>query len=291
MLSQFITNGICSGALYAIVALGFGLIYNTTNVFHFAHGAVYTVSAYLTFLFLIILKIPPLISILLALILTTLFGVLIQLTVYQPLEDKKSSPPTFLMSSFGVYLFTINLIALIFGNEVKIINSGIEKTFSFGDIILTRIQIISLITFIIITILYFLFKRLKIGKLITAYSNNPDLVEVLGWNGKKIKITVYALGSLLAGVSSILSALDIGMDPYVGMHALLISAVAVIIGGVKIFEGAIVGGLTLGILQSLVIWQISAKWSDAFTFIILIIFLLFKPEGLLGKKLRIEETT
>ncbi|MEM3147203.1 MAG: hypothetical protein QXY94_06600, partial [Archaeoglobaceae archaeon] len=110
MLSQFITNGICSGALYAIVALGFGLIYNTTNVFHFAHGAVYTVSAYLTFLFLIILKIPPLISILLALILTTLFGVLIQLTVYQPLEDKKSSPPTFLMSSFGVYLFTINLI-------------------------------------------------------------------------------------------------------------------------------------------------------------------------------------
>jgi branched-chain amino acid transport system permease protein len=139
-------------------------------------------------------------------------------------------------------------------------------------------------------LLFLLFKKTKTGNLIIAFSNNPKLIETIGYNPHKIRIIIFTIGSALAAISSSLSALDVGIDPNIGMSALFASAVAVIIGGVNIFEGAIIGGILIGILQSLVVWQTSARWMDAFTFLILIIFLLFRPEGILSKKVRIEES-
>ncbi len=290
MLSQFIANGLYISALYAISALGFGLIYNSTNIFHFAHGAVYTTTAYLIYLFFISLKIPVLPSIIVSLLLASLLGVLTDIFIYQPLQKRrKTSDDALMISSFGVYIFTINLIALLAGNETKILNPGVEKTFQFGNVILTRIQIISFIVFALIFALFLLWRKTKLGKVVIAFSNNPSLIEVLGWNPSQIRIIVFSLGSLLCAISSLLSAFDIGFDPYVGMNSLLVSAVAVIIGGVKIFEGAILGAFVIGLLQSLIVWQISARWMEAVVFILLIFFLLFRPQGLLSKKLRIEE--
>jgi branched-chain amino acid transport system permease protein len=122
-----------------------------------------------------------------------------------------------------------------------------------------------------------------------GFSFNPKLIEVLGYNPKLIRIFVFFTSSILTGTASIISAFDIGFDPHVGLSIVLISAVALIIGGVKIFEGAILGAFLIGILQSIVIWKLSARWVDAFVFLLFIIFLLFKPTGLLGKKLRVEE--
>lgn len=289
MLAQFIANGLCSGALYAIVALGFGLIYNTTNIFHFAHGAVYVASAYVFYFFLIMLNVNSTTALIISLIFSMLFGILIDYSIYQPLSKKNISSAAFMISSFGVYLFTVNLIALLFGNETKVLNPGIEKTYTFGEIILTRIQIISFFSFVVILVLYLIFRRTKFGKLIIAYSNNPKLIEVLGYNSNLIKTVIFAIGSILAGISANLSALDVGIDPNIGMNALLVAAVSVIIGGVKIFEGAIIGGILIGLLQSLVVYQFSARWMDATTFLLLIIFLLLRPQGILGKKIRIEE--
>jgi len=290
MILQFLANGLCSGALYSIVALGFGLIYISTGIFHFAHGAVYVAGAYILYLFLIILKFNIYISLLFSLLGASILGNLIETLVYNPMRKRKVSPSGFMIGSFGVYLFVVNLIALLFGNETKVLNPGIEKTFSFGSVILTRIQIISFITFIVVSLLFLLFKRTKTGNLIIAFSNNPKLIETIGYNPYKIRIIIFTIGSILAAISSSLSALDVGIDPNIGMSALFVSAVAVIIGGVNVFEGAILGGILIGILQSLVVWQTSAKWMDAFTFLILIIFLLFRPKGILSKKLRIEES-
>jgi branched-chain amino acid transport system permease protein len=289
MITQFLSNGLCAGALYAIMALGFGLIYNSTNIFHFAHGAVYVASAYVFYYLLIVLQLNSTLAFILSLVFSALFGILIDTLIYQPLEKKNISSSAYMISSFGVYLFTVNLIALLFNNETKILNPGIEKTYTFGNVILTRIQIVSFITFIIIALLYFIFRRTKYGKLILAFSNNPKLTEVLGYNTNKIKITLFAAGSILAGIAANLSALDVGIDPNIGMNALLVGAVSVIIGGVKIFEGAIIGGILIGLIQSLVVYQFSAQWMEASTFLLLIIFLLFRPQGLLGMKLRIEE--
>jgi branched-chain amino acid transport system permease protein len=144
--------------------------------------------------------------------------------------------------------------------------------------------------FLLLSSLTLGFLRLtKWGRLIQALADNPQLVSVIGMDVRKIRLLIFALGSVLAGFAACLVALDVGMDPRLGMNILLIAAVAVIIGGVKVFEGALVGAFLVGILQSLVIWQVSAKWEHAVTFVLLIVFLLTRPEGILGERRRLEE--
>jgi branched-chain amino acid transport system permease protein len=149
------------------------------------------------------------------------------------------------------------------------------------------LEIVSFLILFSLSVL--LLRKTRLGKIIQALADNPTLVTVLGIDIRKIRIYIFALGSFLAGVASCLVALDVGMDPYVGIGAFLIAAVAVIVGGVGIFEGAVLGSFILSILQNLIIWKVSAKWQNTLVFLILIIFLLFKPEGILGKRRRIEE--
>lgn len=235
------------------------------------------------------LKVSLPLAFLASLIFSFVLGIYTNKIIYEPLMKNKFSSSALMISSFGLYLFIINLIALLFGNETKVLNPGIEKTYTFGSVILTRIQILSFITSLFIISLFYLFKKSKLGKIVLAYSNNPKLIEVLGYNSNLIKSLLFGIGSILAAISANLFALDVGIDPYIGMNALLISAVSVIIGGVKIFDGAIIGGFLIGLIQSLVVWQFSAQWMNASTFILLILFLLLRPQGLLGIKLRIEE--
>lgn len=289
MFIQFLVNGLCSASLLAIAAIGFSLIYNTTNYFHFAYGAIYTSAAYLFYLFYLILKLPLITSLLLTFLLISVLSLLIEQIVYKPLETRYNSSVAILISSFGVYLFIINFIAMIAGNEVKILSPGIEKTFQFGSVIVTRIQLIGVLAFVVILISYFIFLKTKFGLLLKGYSINPNLTIALGYNPRRIRYFIFIVSSILASVTSIISAFDVGFDPNIGANVVLLSAVALIIGGVKIYESPIIGAFIIGILQSIIIWQISARWVDTFVFLLLIVFLLFKPTGILGKKLRVEE--
>ena len=132
-------------------------------------------------------------------------------------------------------------------------------------------------------------QRSRWGKVIRAVRDDATLASVLGINLPGVRLSVFAVGSALAGLAAILSALDVGVDPYVGMPALLTAAVALIVGGVGTFEGPVLGAFLLGLLQSLVVWKISARWTDAITFAVLILFLLFRPAGLVGRRRRLEE--
>lgn len=290
MLSQLMANGLVSGCLYALMALSFTLIYNTTRVFHIAHGAVYTAGAYFLYLFFIVLKWPFFIAFLAATAFTALLGWLMDVLVYSPLRKREASLLIALLSSLGIYTVVVNVIAMFFGNETKVLLPGIEKTYQLGDIILTRIQVAEVIVFVLLfsAVMGFL-KGTRWGKQIRAVRDNPQLAEVMGIRLSWIYGSVFVVGSALAGIAAFLYALDVGMDPHVGMPILLTAAVAMIIGGVGTFGGAVLGAFLIAILQSLVIWQISARWVDAITFSLLILFLLFKPEGILGKRKRIEE--
>ena len=110
-----------------------------------------------------------------------------------------------------------------------------------------------------------------------------------GTNPNKVRNIVFGLGSALAAVAAMLVAFDVGIDPHIGLDALLVAAVAVIIGGVGIFEGAALGAFIIGVAQSLAVWKVSARWEQAITFLLLILFLVFRPQGILGKRRRIEE--
>ncbi len=291
MIWQLIANGLVNGCLYALMATGYALIYNTTRIFHIAHGAIYTASAYLCFLFFVRLSWGLTSSILIALILTTLMGMMTEILVYAPLERKKASLLIALLSSLGLYVALVNLIAMIFGNETQILRPGVEKTYRWGSIILTRIQVAQVITALAVLPLIVLWLKFsQMGKVIRAVRDHPTLAMVLGVPLSRVRLLVFALGSALAGGAAILSALDVGFDPHIGMPALLIAAVALIVGGVGTFEGPVVGAFLLGILQSLIIWQVSARWTDAITFGVLIFFLLFRPHGLVGRRRRVEES-
>lgn len=290
MILQVIANGLVAGCVYALVALGFGLIYKTTRVLHFAHGAVYTASAYAFYFFLIPLSLSPLLSIILAFTVGIILGIATEFFLYYPLYKKGAPFAISFIASMGIYLFLINLIAMLFGNEVKILQPGLEKTYQSFGIILTRTQIIEVLVFVVVFIFFYVFmKKSRFGRLIRALSNNPELATVLGINVRKTRLLVFALGSLLASISGLLVALDIGIDPNIGFQAVLVSAIAVIIGGVDVFGGAVLGAFLLGLIQNITVWKLSARWQEAITFGILIIFLLLRPQGLLSHKKRMEE--
>lgn len=287
---QFLANGLITGCLYALVALGFGLIYSTARVFHFAHAAVFVLSAYVFYTLYSILSTPLLLAFMLTLILISAVGIVIDEVFYLPLQRRNSSPLIQLLSSLALYIIIVNLIAMFYGNETKVLTPGIQPAYSFGDVILTEIQIVTLfVSVFIFAIIAVVLRRTQLGVKIRAMRDNPDLVSAIGINPRSIRRLVFATGSALAAIAAILQGLDVGMDPHAGMPALLNGAVAFIIGGIGVFEGPVLGGVLLGSVQSLVVWQASARWQDLFTFIVLILFLLFRPEGILGVRRRVEE--
>jgi len=292
MVTQLLANGIIAGCAYALVALGFALIYNTTRTFHFAHGAVYTLAAYLFYTLRNLWDWPLFPAFALTLGLVAIFGILIDEMIYMPLVKRGSSLLIQLLSSLGLYIVIVNFIAMIYGNETKVLSPGVQPTYSLGTVILTQIQVASAISFAVLFIAFFvILRKTRLGKVIRAMRDDPQLVSVMGINPRRVRRVAFALGSALAAVAAMLTGLDVGIDPNIGMPAILNGAVAVIIGGVGIFTGAALGALLLGILQSLAIWHASARWQDMVTFLVLILFLLFRPEGILGVRRRIEEAT
>ncbi|MEO0129641.1 MAG: branched-chain amino acid ABC transporter permease [candidate division WOR-3 bacterium] len=289
MLLQFLANGIAQGSVYAIVAIGFALIYQITKVFNIAQGATYTISAYIFFTIARILNLPVILGLIIGILAGVLFVILSEKFIFIPLYTKEASPGISLISSIGLYIFVVNFIALIYGNETKILSPGIERTFTFGGIILTRIQIFEIIAcFLGIPIILIFLWTSRIGKQIRGVIDNPKLANALGTDIKNIRIIACIIGGGLISIGSCLVALDVGIDPQIGIGAILNGAVGMIIGGINSLSGAAIGGLTLGIIQNLVVYQTSARWQSAITFLILIIFLVFKPEGIFGSKKRTE---
>jgi branched-chain amino acid transport system permease protein len=290
LITQFLVNGFITGLAYALIALGFGLVYNTTRIFNFAHGAVYTLSAYAFYTFYVVMEWNILLAAILALAVSAMTGVLIDEFVFRPLMKRGGSMLIALLSSLGLYIVIVNVIAVAFGNENKTLSIEVQPTYTLGAVIVTRIQLIIVAVFALIFFsLLVALRKTNIGKVLRAMRDDPDLLASMGVNQWGVRRLVFALGSILSSVAAILLALDVGIDPNIGMTAMLNGAVAVIIGGIGIFEGAAIGAVTLGLLQSLIIWQTSARWADAIIFLTLIFFLLFRPRGIIGRRRRIEE--
>lgn len=290
MIFQFLINGIISGSLIAIVAIGFWFIYRSTNLFHIAHGAVYTASVYIFYTLYVTLKISLYLSIPLALLSGALLGLGMYFIVYRPLEKKNASVGIKFISSLAIYILTINVIALIYGNDTKMLSEGLSGSLSFGNIIIANIQAYQFISFLILLIVSYLFVQItKAGRIIRAIGDNLLLFKAIGLNERWVKVMVFSIGSSIAALASILTGFDVGIDLNIGMLSVLNAFVAVIIGGIKRLEGVVVGAFIIGIMQNLVIWMFSARWESAITFCILIVVLLYKSGGLFVVKKRVEE--
>ena len=287
MLLQLLANGLVMGAIYALVALGFALVYNTTRIFHIAYSVLYVLAPYMILSFYRNLGIPFYLAFSIAIILTIFLSVIIELIVYRPLSKRKSSSNVILISSIGIMIVVINLIAMFYGNETKILNPNISKSITIGKIIITHSQLMQLgFSLFVIGVFLFFLKHSKFGIKTRAMRDDEVLCIVFGMNINKMRLILFTLSGFFAALGGGLVAYDVGMDPYVGMPMFLNAVVALIIGGMGRFEAPIIGGFVIGILQALAVWAFSARWQDAVTFTLLIVFLLFRPQGLLGEKKR-----
>ena len=292
MLVQIFFNGIIIGGIYVLTALGFAIIYRTVRFFHFAHGVVYASGAYLAYSVLrIVFSENNSLTVLILAVLggiigAGILGILIDRLVYQSLRKKKAPNLVFLLASFGVFIFIQNLLQLIFGAQILSIRTGPVKEghHIFGAVI-TNIQILILVVSVFLyATLWLYIKNAKLGKAMRAVADDPLAASIVGINPEKITLAAFAIGSMLAGAAGILISLETNLEPTMGMNAILKGIIASIIGGIGSIPGAMFGGLFLGLAENLGIWKISAGWKDCIAFVILIVFLLVRPSGIMGIK-------
>jgi len=269
-----------------LIAIGFAIIYKTVKFFNFAHGAVYAAGAYLAYNFIILFNINFFISFFLSIILGAILGVAIDRLVYYPLRKHKTSSLVFLLASFGIFIFLQNLIQLIFGAQILTLRTGpIKEGHHFLGAVITDTQILIIVACLILFFLtWLLIQKTKFGKAIRAVSDDPIGARIVGINSEKVIMIAFAFGSALAGAAGILISLETNIEPTMGLSAIFKGIIASIVGGIGSIPGALLGGLFLGLAENLGIWQIQAGWKDAIAFVILILFLLLRPSGIMGVK-------
>jgi branched-chain amino acid transport system permease protein len=290
LIFQLITNGVIEGFIHSLAAIGFSLIYNTTKIFHFAHAAAYVLIGYIFYALYAQLSFNLFPAILISLTAAAISGALIDSFLYQPLEKRRASAMVKMLSSIGFYVVLVNFLTIIFGNQPQVILENEQTVYSFYGVHITGIRLINFVISSVVgaTVLIIVLKT-RLGKYIQAMRDDQTVLTTLGINTQIIRYSVFAIGTCLVGVSAIMTALDAGIEPHAGMPIFIYAVIAVVIGGVARFEGALVGSIAIGVLQSFLTLFLTSNWSELAVFLTLILFLFLKPEGILGVSRRFEE--
>ncbi len=287
MLLQFVINGLITGLLYSLLAIGFALVYNTTHIFHLAAAGIYVFAAYMFWWLGVKCGIPLFPAASLAVVLTMGLSFFSEIFLYRPLRRKKSSLNVIMIASIGLMTVIVNLIAMAFGNETKVVDTSVHRTFRLGDLIITSPQLLQVLLSVgAIMVFLVLLDRTRFGLKIRALSSDETLFETLGHDKQRVFSIVFLTSGLFIGLASCLTVYDVGMDPHMGMTVLINAMVAMIIGGTGRFGTCVLGGLMLGVLQSLTVLFIASNWQNAITFAMLLLFLFLRPQGIAGNKQR-----
>jgi len=287
IIPQLIMNSLIAGAIYTMITLGFNLIYGTVKFFDLGYGALTAVGGYSVYYFSNQLGLNVFLSIILGVIIAGLIGYLVNKFVYKKLRERKASPMVYLVASLGAFTAIQAIIAILFSSQFQTLskNSGGENTFQILGGIVTQTQlIIFVLGLIIMVLLATVLKFTKFGKAVRAVSDDVEVSKIVGIETEKIIGQVFFIGSAIAGLAGILVGFDTGIEPTMGFSLLLKGVIAAIIGGVGNIYGGVLGAFLLGFVENFGIWQISGEWKDAIAFAVLIIFLLFRPNGIFGRK-------
>ena len=284
-LSNFI-SGLSLGSIYALIALGYTMVYGIAKMLNFAHGDVIMVGAFAVIVTVNSLGLPAVVSVLASVLICVLMGVTIEKIAYKPL---RSSPPlSVLITAIGVSYFLQSLALLIFGSTQK----SFPKVFnmepiSIGELTVKGESIETLIVTTVIMVALTLFiNKTKMGKAMRAVSEDRAAAELMGISVNRTITVTFAIGSALAAVAGLFYGATYGfIGPYTGSMPGIKAFVAAVFGGIGSIPGAMLGGILLGIIENLAKAYISTELSDAIVFGVLVLVLCLKPTGLLGKKI------
>lgn len=285
---SYLINGISLGSVYAIIALGYTMVYGIAKMLNFAHGDVIMIGSYVVFSAVSVMGMPSGVGIIIAVVVCTALGVVIEKIAYKPLRG--ASPLAVLITAIGVSYFLQNAALLIFGANAKSFTSVVGfsgLTLADGALFISGETIVTILACILIVIALSLFiKYTKAGRAMLAVSEDKQAAQLMGVNVNGTIALTFAIGSALAAVAGVLlcSAYP-NLTPYTGAMPGIKAFTAAVFGGIGSIPGAMLGGILLGVIENLSKAYISAQLSDAIVFAVLIVVLLVKPTGILGKKI------
>ena len=284
---SYLINGVSLGSVYAIIALGYTMVYGIAKMLNFAHGDVIMIGAYVVFTAMTGLQLNP-VSILIAMIVCTVLGVVIERVAYKPLRNAASNLAV-LITAIGVSYLLQNVALLIFGANPKSFSDVVQlPALNLAGLTIPASTVVTIIANIVIMIALSTFvKRSKPGQAMQAVSEDRGAAELMGINVNATIALTFAIGSALAAIAgALLCSSYSSLDPYTGAMPGIKAFVAAVFGGIGSIPGAMVGGILLGVIEYLSKAYISSQIADAMVFAVLIVVLLVKPAGLFGKKVQ-----
>ena len=285
---QQLINGLSLGSIYALIALGYTMVYGIIKLINFAHGDIYMIGAYVGYICIKHFNMGFFPALIISMVICALLGIIIEKIAYKPL--RKATRIAALITAIAVSLFLEYSTMFIAGATVRTYPQTLENiTFKPLEGVIINIQQISIfaVTIILMIVLQFIVHKTKIGKAMRAVSSDKDAAQLMGINTDNIISYTFAIGSALAGAAGILVGIYYNsIDPLMGMIPGVKAFVAAVLGGIGVIPGAMLGGISIGVIETFVSGYGSSLYKDAVAYAILILVLIIKPSGLLGKNIR-----
>ena len=283
LVAQLVVNGLVNGSHYALLALGFGLVFGTTRITHFAYGPVYALSAYGCWVAAGPLGAPLWLAVIVGIATGAAAGAAAYLVVYRPFEREGSSPLVILIASLGLFIALENAIGVAFGTDTKVVPAPPAGVFLWGPLVVTSSQLAQVAALVVLGAGLALYvTRTRFGKAVLAMTDNPEMARVIGIDTVRVSLAAFVLGSAIAAVPACLILVKDGATAHMGFAAVFMAFVAVVVGGVGSLRGAVAGGLALGLVESTGMAKIPTEWQSSIAFVVLFLVLLFRPRGLFG---------
>ena len=288
LLIQQLVNGLAVGSIYALIALGYTMVYGTIKLINFAHGDVYMMGAFIGYFAVMVLKLNVFLALLVAMVACAILGVVIERVAYKPL--RKSTRVAALITAIGVSYLLENAMSYFFGAESRPFPSdfGTETFTLFGDVSVNGKQILIFgITVLLMALLQFIVRYTKMGKAMRAVAVDEDAAQLMGIDVDQVISFTFALGSSLAGIAGVLVALYYNtFSATMGIVPGLKAFVAAVLGGIGSIPGAMIGGYVIGLLETLVSSLGFSPYKDGVVYFLLFVILLVLPAGLFGKNVK-----